>query len=141
MLSGWTSDRLIAAGHSPTHIRKLFAGTGLVLSTIILPVCVVQDQTLSVALLMIACFSFGLYSANVYAITQTLAGPRAAGKWTSLQNGFANLAGVAAPWFTGWVVQRTGQFYWAFVVAAAIVVVSAVMFVFGVRRIEQVDFR
>jgi MFS family permease len=139
--SGWVSDRLIAAGGSPTHVRKLFAGTGLVLSTIILPVCVVTDERVAMALLILACLSFGLYTANVFAITQTLAGPRAAGKWTGLQNGFANLAGVVAPWLTGWVVQRTGQFYWAFVVAAAIVLASAGMFVFGIGRIEQVKFR
>jgi len=95
----------------------------------------------AVALLIGACLSFGLYTANVFAITQTLAGPRAAGKWTGMQNGFANLAGVVAPWLTGWVVQETGQFYWAFVVAAAIVLASAAMFVFGIGRIEQVEFR
>lgn len=139
--SGWLSDRWIASGGTPTRVRKTFAGTGLVLSTIILPVCVVHDERLAVALLILACLSFGLYTANVFAITQTLAGPRAAGKWTGLQNGFANLAGVVAPWLTGWVVQETGQFYWAFVVAAAIVLASAAMFVFGIGRIEQVEFR
>ncbi len=139
--SGWISDRWIARGGTPTRVRKTFAGTGLVLSTIILPVCVVQDERLSMGLLILACLSFGLYTANVFAITQTLAGPRAAGKWTGLQNGFANLAGVVAPWLTGWVVQETGQFYWAFVVAAAIVLVSAAMFVFGIGRIEQVEFQ
>jgi MFS family permease len=139
--SGWLSDRWIARGGTPTRVRKTFTGTGLVLSTIILPVCVVHDERLSIALLMLACLSFGLFSSNVFAITQTLAGPRAAGKWTGLQNGFANLAGVVAPWLTGWVVQETGQFYWAFVVAAAIVLASAAMFVFGIGRIEQVEFR
>ncbi|HLK65803.1 MAG TPA: MFS transporter [Bryobacteraceae bacterium] len=139
--SGWLSDRWIARGGSPTRVRKTFAGTGLVLSTIILPVCVVLDERMAMALLILACLSFGLYTANVFAITQTLAGPRAAGKWTGLQNGFANLAGVAAPWLTGWVVQKSGQFYWAFVVAAAIVLASAAMFVFGIGRIEQVEFQ
>ena len=139
--SGWLSDRWIARGGTPTRVRKTFAGTGLVLSTIILPVCVVRDERLAIALLILACLSFGLYTANVFAITQTLAGPRSAGKWTGLQNGFGNLAGVVAPWLTGWVVQETGQFYWAFVVAAAIVLASAAMFVFGIGRIEQVEFR
>jgi MFS family permease len=141
MASGWLSDRWITWGGTPTRVRKTFAGAGLVLSTIILPVCLVHDDGLSVALLMLACLSFGLYSSNVFAITQTLAGPRAAGKWTGLQNGVGNLAGVVAPWLTGWVVQETGQFYWAFVVAAAIVLASAAMFVFGIGRIEQVEFQ
>ncbi len=141
VISGWVSDRLIARGGTPTRIRKTFVGTGLVLSTIILPVCIVRDERVAITLLILACVSFGLYTANLFAITQTLAGPRAAGKWTGMQNGFGNLAGVAAPWFTGWVVQETGQFYWAFVVAAAVVLTAAAMFVFGIGRIEQVEFR
>jgi MFS family permease len=138
--SGWLSDRWISRGASPTRVRKTFAGIGLTFSTIILPVVLVHDAGLAMALLMLACVSFGIYSSNVYAITQTLAGPRAAGKWTSLQNGTANLAGVAAPWLTGWVVQTTGEFYLAFLLAAAIVLASAGCFVFGVQRVERVKF-
>ena len=55
-----------------------------------------------------------MWSSNNWAITQTLAGPRAAGKWCALQNGVGNLAGVTAPWFTGWVVGQTGHFSWRF---------------------------
>jgi MFS family permease len=140
VVSGWLSDRWISRGSSPTRVRKTFAGIGLTFSTIILPVALAHDARLAMALLMLACISFGIYSSNVYAITQTLAGPRAAGKWTSLQNGTANLAGVAAPWLTGWVVQTTGQFYLAFLLAAAIVLASAACFIFGVQRVERVKF-
>jgi MFS family permease len=141
VISGWVSDRLIASGGSPTRVRKTFAGAGLILSTIILPVCVVRDETTSIALLILTCLSYGLYSSNLFAITQTLAGPRAAGTWTGFQNGFGNLAGVVAPWVTGWVVQETGQFYWAFVVAAAVVVASAAIFIFAIGPVRQVEFR
>jgi cyanate permease len=92
-------------------------------------------------ILMFTCLCYGMFSANLFAITQTLAGPRAAGKWTGLQNGFGNLAGVAAPVLTGWIVQQTGQFYWAFVVAAVIVLAGAFFFVIGIGPIRQVEFR
>jgi MFS family permease len=138
--SGWLSDRWIARGGSPTRVRKTFAGWGLVFSTIILPVAVVPDNRIAMPLLILACTSFGAYTANVYAITQTLAGPCAAGKWTGFQNGFANLAGVAAPWVTGLIVDRTHAFYWAFVLAAGIVLLGAACFVIGVERIEEVKW-
>jgi MFS family permease len=138
VLSGHFSDHWIARGASPNRVRKAFAGIGLTLSTIILPVALVKNTETAVVLLFAACFSFGLYTANVFAITQTLAGPRAAGKWTSLQNGFANFAGVTAPWLTGWIVNETGEYYWAFVVAAAVSLAGAAIFVFGIRRIEPV---
>jgi len=141
VFSGWLSDRLIANGDSPTRVRKSFAGIGLTLATILVPVVLVRDPNLSLVLLTVACISFGIYTSNLFAITQSLAGPRAAGKWTSFQNGFGNLAGVLAPSLTGFVVDRTGEFYLAFVVAAGFALAGAGMFVFGVGPIEPVLFR
>jgi ACS family D-galactonate transporter-like MFS transporter len=141
MMAGYLSDYWIARGASVNRVRKTFAGVGLTFATIILPVALVRDASTATVFLMLACFSFGLYTANVFAITQTLAGPRAAGKWTSLQNGFANLAGVAAPWLTGDIVQSTGEYFWAFVVAAVIVLTGAAIFIFGIGRLEPVKWR
>jgi ACS family D-galactonate transporter-like MFS transporter len=136
--SGWLSDRWIARGGSPTLVRKTFAGCGLALSTVLIAVQMTTHVTAAMAFLLFACVSFGLYASNVFAITQTLAGPAAAGQWTGFQNGFANLAGVAAPWFTGWITQRTGSYFLAFLAAAVAVTISAIAYVWGVRKIEQV---
>jgi cyanate permease len=141
VISGWLSDRLIARGGTPTQVRKAFAGTGLTFATILIPVVLVRDPNLAMGLLTLACISYGVYTSNLWAITQSLAGPRAAGKWTSFQNGFGNLAGVLAPSLTGFVVDRTGEFYLAFVVAAGFALAGAGMFVFGVGPIERVNFR
>ena len=140
IISGWLSDRLIARGISPTVVRKSFAGIGLTGATFLVPVVLVKDANVAMALLTLACLFFGLYTSNLFAITQTLAGP-AAGKWTSFQNGFGNLAGVLAPSLTGFVVDRTGQFYLAFVVAAAFALTGAGMFVLGVGPIRLVTFK
>jgi ACS family D-galactonate transporter-like MFS transporter len=134
--SGWLSDRWIARGGSPTLVRKTFAGCGLGLSTVLIAVQITNDVTIAMALLLFACVAFGMYTSNVFAISQTLAGPGAAGQWTGVQNGFANLAGVAAPWFTGWITQETGDFFLAFLAAATAVLISAAAYVFGIRRIE-----
>ena len=135
---GWLSDHLIRRGGSPTLVRKSFAGIGLTLCTLILPVAVIRDVRLAIGLLLLTCICYGVFSCNLWAITQTLAGPRAAGKWTSVQNGFGNFAGVAGPWFTGWVVYKTGEFYLAFAAAAAIALAGAAIFVFGIGPIRQV---
>jgi MFS family permease len=140
VFSGWLSDRLIARGHSPTKVRKAFAGTGLSLSTIIIPVAIVDSASLAMTLLVLACLAFGIYTSNLFAITQSLAGPRAAGKWTSFQNGFGNFAGVLAPWLTGKVVDETGEFYVAFLVAAGFALFGAINFVLGVGPIREVTW-
>src|SRR3954454_11085012 len=132
---------MIARGASQTRVRKGFSGVGLTLSTVIILVAVVRDENIAMALLFASCIFYGIFAPNLFAMTQTMAGPRAAGKWTGFQNGFGNLAGVAAPWVTGWVVHTTGQFYWAFVVAAAMVLSAAALYIFGVGPIRQVDFK
>jgi ACS family D-galactonate transporter-like MFS transporter len=141
MVCGWLSDHMIRRGASPTRVRKTFSGIGLTLSTVILPVAIVRNESIAMGLLLGACLSYGLFAPNLFAMTQTMAGPRAAGRWTAVQNGFGNLAGVAAPWVTGWVVQESGQFYWAFVVAAVMAISAAGLYVFGVGPIKQVEFR
>jgi MFS family permease len=141
IFSGWLSDRLIAKGGSPTRVRKSFAGLGLTGATFLIPVVLVKDPTVAMGLLALACLFFGIYTSNLFAISQTLAGPAAAGKWTSFQNGFGNLAGVLAPSLTGFVVDRTGEFYLAFVVAAGFALAGAAMFVFGVGPIRRVQFK
>jgi hypothetical protein len=41
------------------------------------------------------------------------------------QNFVANLAGAVAPALTGFLVDRTGQFYWPFLITSAITWVGA----------------
>ncbi len=139
-LCGWLSDHWIASGATPTRVRKTFTVGGLTLATVILPVAMVDSKNLSMALLFLACIFFGLWSSNHWALIQTLAGPPAAGKWTALQNGFGNLAGVAAPALTGLVVEHTGQFFWAFAVATGFALLGAFFYMFVIGRIEQVDW-
>jgi ACS family D-galactonate transporter-like MFS transporter len=139
-LCGWLSDHWIAAGATPTRVRKTFTVGGLTLATIILPVAMVDSKDLSMALLFLACIFFGMWSSNHWALIQTLAGPPAAGKWTAVQNGVGNLAGVVAPALTGLVVARTGEFFWAFAVATGIVLAGAFFYMFVIGRIEQVDW-
>ncbi len=135
---GWVGDRWIERGATPTRVRKTFTAAGLTFSTIILPVPAISDEMLALALLIVSCMAFGAFTSSHWAITQTLAGARAAGKWTSLQNGVGNLAGVTAPWLTGFIVKTTGSFFLAFAVAAGISLIGAAVYLFWIGRVETV---
>jgi sugar phosphate permease len=63
-----------------------------------------------------------------------------AGRWSSLQNGFANFSGIAAPWLTGFIVQTRGSARLAFAVSGAVALVGACSWVFLVRRVEPVQW-
>jgi ACS family D-galactonate transporter-like MFS transporter len=142
LTSGMISDRWIASGASPTLVRKTFTGLGLGCSTIMFASVLTRNPMSSLVVLCAACLAYGLYSSNLWAITQTLAGPWAAGRWTGLQNAFGNLSGIVAPWLTGWIVQKTGgQFYWAFVVTTAMLVMGTIAFTVIVPRVEPAEWQ
>jgi MFS family permease len=127
--SGWVSDRWIAAGGSPTRVRKTFVIAGFVLCAAFLyPASLAKDPGVCVALLIAACIALGFYSSNVWAITQTLAGPHAAGQWTGVQNAIGNLGAVVAPALAGWLVQATGTYHAAFAVASLMPLLGVVFY-------------
>ncbi len=136
--SGWLSDRWIVAGATPTRVRKTFTGAGLGLAGIFLGLAAVTGSTLSVAVVILGTFFFGMNASNIWAITQTLAGPQAAGRWTGFQNFVGNLAGIAAPAITGFVVDRTGHFYWAFAILAAVALAGTLSWVLLIGPVQQV---
>ncbi len=140
LFGGWLSDRWIANGQSVTRVRKFFVVMGLGLSTLMLPAAMIQNSMLSLVLLTIACMSFGLFSGNVWAVTQTLAGPSAAGRWTGLQNAFGNISGILGPWLTGWLVQTTGSYIAGFLVAALFLAVGVVSFLLIVGPVREVNW-
>ena len=139
-IAGVVSDRLVSRGGRAVRTRKLMIAAGLIGTTIILPSAMIQDQRLSLFLLMIGCFSFGFFSGIHWALAQSLAGPLASGKWTGLANAVGNVAGVVAPWFTGWVVTETGKFYYAFVVCAAFCLLGACCYAVIIDRNDPVQW-
>jgi len=142
LTGGWASDRWIDRGGTPTRVRKTFAGTGLILcAALMLPAAFLMNPTLSLGFLIASCVSLGIFTSNVWAITQTLAGPEAAGKWTGIQNFIGNLGAVISPMTAGWIAQQTRSFVLAFVVAAVILVLEATCYLLLVPRVEPVAWR
>jgi len=140
-ICGWLSDRWISAGATPTRVRKIFMGAGMFCNGLFLVGCAVAPDKLLVVLLLLAGASFGLVSSNLNAITQTLAGPHAVGRWMGAQNFVANLAGAVAPALTGFLVGRTGTFYWPFLITSLIAWIGALHWVLVVGPVETVVWK
>jgi ACS family D-galactonate transporter-like MFS transporter len=126
------------AGGTPTRVRKTFTGGGLAFAGISLGLAAVSGPVLCIAMLLLGVIFFGASASNLWAITQTLAGPQAAGRWTGFQNFVGNLAGIVAPAVTGLVLERTGQFYWPFAILTAIALAGTISWLFLVGPVEQV---
>jgi MFS transporter, ACS family, D-galactonate transporter len=143
LVSGWFSDLWIARGGSPTRVRKTFTTAGLAIASCscLAVVAFASDERLAVLFLFATCAAAGFCTSNLWAITQTIAGPLAAGKWTGFQNCVGNFAGIVSPALTGFVVQRTGHFFWAFAATSAVLLAGALSWAFVVGRVEPVQWR
>jgi MFS transporter, ACS family, D-galactonate transporter len=137
---GWLSDRWIVAGATPTIVRKGFTSVGMAGAAIFLVPCVLAGSRLTTVLVVLVAASLGVCSSNVWAITQTLAGPSAAGRWTGIENFVGNLGGAVAPALTGFVLGRTGHYFSAFAITAVVSLLGALSWAFWIGRIEPVQW-
>ncbi len=140
VLTGWVTDRLARAGFGLSGVRRATMGASYVVASVAMIAAAVGNANLAIAALFVAGAGLGLSAPTLYAIGQTLAGPRAAGKWMGVQNSVANLAGVVAPIVTGVIVDRTGEFSWAFVAAGAFLALALVGWLGLIPRVAPLDW-
>ena len=95
--------------------------------------CAFSDEKTYLPWLLVAGVGSGAAGCGVFLFAQTLAGPRAAGKWSALQNGFGNFAGIIGPSLTGFLVDRTGNFLSAFLLCALISLLGGLVWTWGIR--------
>jgi MFS family permease len=110
ILAGWAADRLIARGGNAVTTRKVFTIVGFVLAFSEIFGAFSHSTTTTLFLAVFSLSGLGLATANYWALTQTLTPASASARVAGIQNTAANMAGIAAPWITGVLVQRTGNF-------------------------------
>jgi MFS transporter, ACS family, D-galactonate transporter len=137
---GKLSERWIAAGASATRVRKTSLGVGQVGLGISLAAAAVTPGDAFIWVLALAGIFMGMAGCHCWAVAQTLAGPRVSGRWTGVQNFLGNFGGAFAPAITGFLLNRTGQFYWPFLIAALVSWLGALSWVFVVGPIEPVQW-
>ena len=101
----------------------------------------VRNREAAITLLFVSCVGYGIYSSNHWAVSQTLAGPAMAGRWTSLQNGIGNLSGIAAPWIAGAILQFTGSSRPAFLVTGGVSLAGAALWGVMLPRVVPVPWK
>jgi ACS family D-galactonate transporter-like MFS transporter len=138
---GKLSDRWIAAGATTTRVRGGFMVAGSLWVGAFFMAAAFAPRNLSVGLLMLAGIGFGMLSANTWAISQSLAGPQAAGRWVGAQNFIGNLSGAVAPALTGVLVDRTGRFFWPFIIAGLVAWLGSAVWAFLLGPIEPVVWK
>lgn len=139
---GWASDRLIRDGHDEATVRKLFMVVpNLAKAAAILAIALVSSPMAVGFWLFVVALTLGATSVQNFAIPQTFAGPAAAGRWVGVQNFGGNCAGIIGPVVTGMLIDATGNYSAAFMLAAAITLASALFWGPLLPRIAPIAWR
>lgn len=128
VLTALYADRKIAAGADSAGTRRRLLVIGLLVAGTSLTGATLPSEAASMACLIAGFAGLGMFTANCWAITQTLSSTQAVGAWTGFQNCVGNMGGVVAPILTGILIERTGSYAAAFFAAAVMLFVSAVLY-------------
>jgi len=140
LATGCITDFWIRRGLAAGVIRKSAMALGWTTASVGFLGCSSAGPNSYFAWLMVTAVGCGIGNSGLWAFSQTLAGPQAAGRWTGLQNGIANLGGVIAPALTGFIVEWTGQFQAAFAITAGVCFLGAMSWIFLVGSLKQVTW-
>jgi MFS family permease len=140
MLAGWVTDRLIVAGRTPTIVYKATMAIAHVGNAVCMVCMALGSKPMALAAMFLFQVLVGGQSPAFYAVSQILAGPRAAGRWVGVQNTAASFAGVVAPAVTGYIIASTHHFTTAFLLAAAVTLSGLIGWLWMVPKVAELSW-
>jgi len=132
-VGGWIADRLVGLGWNELTARKTMITIAYLTSLLLLPAGLVAETHLAVLFLSGASL-VGLSTANMYALVQRVSAGGEVGFATGVFNLAGNIPGVLAPLITGVIVERTGSYLPAFVVAVVVLIAAVPLYWTMVRE-------
>lgn len=141
LAAGWAIDRYIARGGSSGVIYKSILAAGQIGAVVCMLCMAVGARPLALGAMFLFQVLCGASSPCVFAVSQILAGPRAAGRWVGIQNTCGSLAGILAPAITGLIVDRTHSFTNAFLVGAAVSVLGLIGWIWMLPALAELPWK
>lgn len=102
LITGWLADRAVTRTGQRIKIRVTFGCVGLVCASTLLLLNASHVPVLPV--LLVAICGFGVASANMWTIAQTIASASTVGRFIGCLNTLSQTAGAVAPLITGWTL-------------------------------------
>jgi MFS family permease len=134
---GWAIDRFIVRGGSANRAYKSVMAAAHLGAVACMLGMALGSRPLALGAMFAYQVLCGASSPGVYAMSQILAGARAAGRWVGIQNSIGNFAGVVAPALTGFIVDSTGRFTAAFILAAAVSMLGLIGWVGMIPKLAE----
>jgi ACS family D-galactonate transporter-like MFS transporter len=138
LVGGFLVDALIKRGMDATRVRKTILVIGMLLGLSIFGATTTHDPNVAIIYITIALAGLSISAPIGWSIPALIAPQGAVGSVGSIMN-FANtLMSIAAPIVAGYVVVATGSFTDVFLIAATVLAIGILSYVFLLGRIERI---
>jgi ACS family D-galactonate transporter-like MFS transporter len=138
LVGGFLVDALIRRGNDPTRVRKSILIVGMLLGLTVIGATTTTDPNVAIVWITIALSGLAVSAPIGWSIPALIAPKGAVGTVGGIMNFANNLMAIIAPIVAGYVVAATGSFTNVFFIAAAVLVVGILSYVFLLGRIEPV---
>jgi ACS family D-galactonate transporter-like MFS transporter len=138
LLAGFFSDFFIRRGYSMSAARKAPLIIGTLLGSAIILANFVSSNEAIIAILTVSFFAQGVGSSSWAAISE-IAPRQYIGLTSGIASLAANISGVTTPIVIGYVLQATGQFYWALNIMGIICLVGALSYSVLLGRLYRIE--
>lgn len=138
LIGGVLIDRLVRHGASAGRARQWIVALSLLASLALLGAVVSHSAIVVLTCLAISAAGLAVSTPIAGALIGLIAPEGSVGSVGALVNFFANCVGLCAPLVTGWVVDTTGSFYGAGVIAAVVVVIGVGAYTWLLGTVEPI---
>ncbi|QQE78146.1 MFS transporter [Alicyclobacillus sp. SO9] len=138
IIGGWLVDYLIKRGFNPTRVRKTLLVIGMVLGLSVAGAAFTNNPNVAIIFISIALGGLAFSAPIGWSIPALIAPKGTVGTVGSIMNFVNNVMGIAAPIVTGFIAGGTGSFGLGFLVAAVVLVIGILSYLFLLPDMEQI---
>ncbi len=138
VVGGWLVDALIQRGWNPVRVRQVVLIGGTALGLGVLGAANANSAVSALFWISVALGGLSAASPVGWSIPSLIAPKESVGTVGGILNFCNQLSGIAAPIVTGYVVQATHSFFWAFAAAGIFLLIGIAGYVFLLGSMEPV---
>jgi MFS family permease len=138
VIGGWLVDALIQRGWNPVRVRQVVLIGGTALGLGVLGAANANGAVSALFWISVALGGLSAASPVGWSIPSLIAPKESVGTVGGILNFCNQLSGIAAPIVTGYVVQATHSFFWAFAAAGIFLLIGIAGYIFLLGSMEPV---
>lgn len=138
LIGGLLVDYLIRTGKDQSKVRKLFLTIGMIMGLAVIFATTTSNANIAILYFSIAIAGISIASVISWSLPSIIAPTGSVGTVSGISNFIGNLSAISAPIVTGFIVQLTGSYNSAFIIAGIAMTIGIFSITVLLGKIEKI---